>query len=101
LNDLARSTGGAYYGAADGAALTRALTAATITRFPFNVEDATGKVVAEGEAGDSGVDLPAGDYTVTVEAGPQHLTITRVTVAAGQSASVRITRTANGFVIAR
>ena len=101
LNDLARSTGGAYYGAADGPALSRALTAATITRFPFRVEDANGKVVAEGEAGDSGVDLPAGDYTVTVEAGLQHLTIARVTVAAGQPASVRITRTANGFAIAR
>ena len=46
LGSLAASTGGAYYGAANGAALSRALTAATITKFPFSVKDATGKVVA-------------------------------------------------------
>jgi hypothetical protein len=101
LGGLAASTGGAYYGAADGAALSRVLTAATITKFPFSVQDANGKVVAEGVAGDAGVDLPAADYTVAVEAGSQHLTLAHVTVVAGQPLNLRITRTASGFAIAR
>ena len=100
LGGLAAGTGGEYYGAADGAALSRALTA-TIAKFPFNVLDVSGKVVAQGEAGDGGVDLPAGDYTVTVDAGSQHLTLAHVMIAAGQPLDVRITRTANGFAIGR
>ena len=52
-------------------------------RFPFSVKDATGKVVAEGEAGDPGHDLAPGDYTIVVQAGDQALTLPHVTVAAG------------------
>ena len=101
LGSLAASTGGAYYGAANGAALSRALTAATITRFPFSVKDATGKVVAEGEAGDPGHDLAPGDYTIVVQAGDQALTLPHVTVALGQTATVRVTRKGDSFVVSR
>jgi hypothetical protein len=100
LSDLAGSTGGAYYAASDGPALARALDA-SIDKFPFTVTDASGKTVAQGEAGDRGVDLPAGEYTVSVEAGSQHLTLPHIAVTAGQPLKVRVARTANGFAISR
>ena len=101
LGGLAAATGGAYYGAQDGAALSRALTAATITAFPFTVQDAGGHVVASGQAGDAGHDLDAGDYTVIVQAGDQTLTLPHVTVALGQTASVHVTRKGDSFVVSR
>ncbi|MGH9409345.1 MAG: vWA domain-containing protein, partial [Vicinamibacterales bacterium] len=100
LSGLAGSTGGAYYAASDGRALERALNA-TIDTFPFTVTDASGKTVAQGVAGDRGVDLPAGEYTIAVDAGSQHLTLPHVAVVAGQPLSVHIARTANGFVLNR
>jgi hypothetical protein len=101
LGGLATGTGGAYYSAQDGAALSHALTAATITTFPFSVTDAAGKVVATGEAGDGGHDLPAGDYSVVVKAGDQSLTLPHVTVAVGQTAAVKVTRKGDGFTVGR
>jgi hypothetical protein len=100
LSDLAGSTGGAYYAASDGPALERALNA-TIDTFPFTVTDASGKVVAHGQAGDAGVDVPAGEYTVAVDAGARHLTLAHVTVVAGQPLAVHVARTASGFAISR
>jgi hypothetical protein len=100
LSDLAGSTGGAYYSASDGPALERALNATTDT-FPFTVTDVSGKVVAHGQAGDAGVDVPAGEYTVVVDAGAQHLTLAHVAVVAGQPLGVHVARTANGFAISR
>ncbi len=81
--------------------LSRALTAATITKFPFSVQDATGKVVAQGEAGDAGHDLAPGDYTILVQAGDQTLTLPHVTVTLGQTATVRVTRKGDSFVVGR
>ena len=101
LGGLAASTGGAYYSAADGTALSRALTSATVTRFPFSVKDAAGTVVAEGEAGDAGHDLTPGDYTIIVQAGDQSLTLPHVVVATGQTAIVRVTRKGDTFVVNR
>ena len=101
LGALASGTGGAYYAAADGPALTHALVNATVTTFPFSIKDASGKVVAQGEAGDAGHDLPAGDYTVVVQAGDQQLTLPHVTIAVGQTAAIRVTRKGDGFAIGR
>jgi hypothetical protein len=101
LGSLAAGTGGAYYAAADGATLSRALTAATITTFPFSVRDAAGTVVVEGEAGDAGHDLAPGDYTIVVQAGEQAFTLPHVTVATGQTSTVRVTRKGNSFVVSR
>jgi hypothetical protein len=100
LSELAGSTGGAYYTAADGPALERALNA-TIDTFPFTVVDASGKTVAQGQAGDAGVDVPAGQYALVVEAGSQRLTLPRLALIAGQPVNVRIRRTPTGFVLAR
>ena len=91
----------AYYSAQNGAALSHALAAATIATFPFAIKDAAGKVVAQGEAGDGGHDLPAGDYTVVVQAGDQSLTLPHLTIAAGQTAAVKVTRKGDGFAVGR
>ena len=101
LGVLATATGGAYYGAEDGPALSRALTAATASTFPFSVRDASGHVVAEGQAGDAGHDLAPGEYAVVVQAGPQQLTLAHVDVAAGQTAVVHVTRRGDGFAVSR
>lgn len=99
LGALATATGGAYYTAQNGEALSDALVAATISRFPFLIKDASGKVVAQGEAGDGGRDLPPGDYTVVVQAGDQPLTLPHVAIVLGQTSTVRITRKGAGFTI--
>jgi hypothetical protein len=101
LGSLATGTGGAYYSAQNGPALSRALAAATITTFPFSIKDAASKVVAQGEAGDAGHDLPPGDYTVVVQASDQTLTLPHVTVAVGQTATVRVTRKGDSFIVSR
>jgi len=101
LGSLATATGGAYFGAQDGTALAHALAAATVTSFPFAIKDATGKVVAQGEAGDAGRDLPPGDYTVVVQAGDQSIALPHVTIAVGQTAGVRVTRKGDGFAVVR
>jgi Mg-chelatase subunit ChlD len=99
LGTLTASTGGAYYAAADGPALTRALVAATINRFPYTVYDASGAAVAHGEAGDRGQELNAGTYRVVVQAGDDRLTIEQVSVGVGASAGVRVVRKSDGFVL--
>jgi hypothetical protein len=99
LTALAGSTGGAYYAASDGPGLERALNA-TVDAFPFTVLDASGHAVAHGDAGDRGVDLTAGEYTVAVDAGSQHL-VSHVTVVTGQTVTVRLTRTGGSFVVSR
>ena len=71
LAAIAGATGGSYYTAEDGAALTRALGAATISRFPFSVVSASGATVAHGEAGDKGQELPPGEYKVVARAGDE------------------------------
>ena len=65
------------------------------------MKDANGKIVAEGEAGDAGHDLAPGDYTIVVKAGDQALTLAHVTVATGQTATVRVTRKGDSFVLGR
>ncbi len=101
LGSLAAGTGGAYYTAQNGSALSRTLVAATVTSFPFQIKDASGAVVARGEAGDGGHDVPAGDYTVVVQAADQMLTQPHVTIAVGQTATVKITRKGDGFAVGR
>jgi hypothetical protein len=99
LAALAASTGGSYYTAADGAALTRALVAATLTRFPYTVYAATGAPAATGEAGDGGVELPPGDYRIVVRAGDENVVLDKVSIAAGGSAAVSIVRKDSGFTL--
>ena len=101
LGALAAATGGAYYSAADGPSLTRALAAATISRFPYTILGRDGAIVARGEAGDNGQELTAGDYKVVVQAGDEQLVLDRVTVAVAGTAAVRITRKGDRFAVER
>jgi hypothetical protein len=99
LAAMAGATGGSYYTAKDGAALTRALAIATLTRFPYAVYSASGTQVGKGEAGDKGLDLPAGDYKVVVRAGDQDLTVEKVSISPGHDTAVTIVRKGDGLVI--
>ena len=60
---------------------------------------ASGGQVGKGEAGDKGLELPAGDYKVVVRAGVQDLTVEKVSIAPGHDAAVTIVRKSDGFVI--
>jgi hypothetical protein len=101
LGSLTASTGGAYYAAADGPALSRALVAATISRFPYTVYDANGTAVASGEAGDRGQELTAGSYRIVVQAGDDKLTLDNVVIGVAGSAGVRVVRKGDAFVLER
>ncbi len=99
LAAIAGATGGSYYTAKDGSALSRALVTATLTRFPYTIFSASGSQVGKGEAGDHGLELPAGDYKVVVRAGDQDLTVEKVSIAPGRDASVTIIRQGAGFAL--
>ncbi len=99
LGALTASTGGAYYAAADGPALSHALVAATISRFPYTVYDAGGAAVATGEAGDRGQELTAGTYRIVVQAGDDRLTLDKVVVDVAGSSGVRVVRKGDTFVL--
>src|SRR5262249_17950210 len=99
LAGLAGSTGGNYYTAADGAALTRALVAATLTRFPYTVYSAAGAAVGKGEAGDNGIELPAGEYKVVVRAGDEDVALDKISIAPGRDAALAIARKGDGFLL--
>ncbi len=101
LGAIATATGGSYYSAEDGGALTRALVAATISRFPYSVVSASGAIVAQGEAGDKGRELPPGEYKLVVQAGDEALVIDRISVAPGRDATVRVVRKGDRFVLDR
>jgi Mg-chelatase subunit ChlD len=101
LGTMATSTGGSYYSAQDGDALTRALVAATISRFAYSVMTAAGTIVARGEAGDKGHELPAGEYKVVVQAGDEALTIERLWIAPARDATVRVVRKGDRFALDR
>jgi hypothetical protein len=98
---MATSTGGSYYSAEDGNALTHALVAATISRFPYSVMSAAGTIVARGEAGDKGHELPAGEYKLVVQAGDDSLVVEHLSIAPARDAAVRIVRKGDRFVIDR
>lgn len=100
LTTLAEGTGGHYYAAQSGEALARALLIAAVEKFPYVIADATGKVVAKGEAGGPPEELDAGEYTVVVTAGDQQLT-EKVTVTVGGDATLRVRLKGDKFVVER
>lgn len=90
LSGLAESTGGRYYSAQSGAALSRALLLAAVDRLPYRIVNAAGADVAVGEAGVTRPhELPPGTYTVVVTAGEEALKAP-VTVVLGQDQTVTI-----------
>jgi hypothetical protein len=65
---LARSTGGRYYGAQDGAELARAIKLAALQRLPYDVFDESGKLFASGHTSELSRELPPGKYRIRVDA---------------------------------
>jgi hypothetical protein len=98
LGALAGSTGGRYYGAQDGAELSRALKIAAVQTLPYDVLDASGKVVASAQSGPLERELPAGKYTVRIRALDQVLEAP-VAIAADQTSTVMIGVDGGHFVV--
>ena len=73
LGTLAGSTGGRYYGAQDGAQLARAVKLAALQRLPYDILDASGKVLASGQTSELSRELPPGSYRIRVAALDQML----------------------------
>jgi hypothetical protein len=90
LAGFAQGTGGLFYSAKDGAALSDALLAATTEKFPFTVYNPAGKAVLTSEAGSGSDELPPGDYKVVVKAGAREIVAPRVKVTLGLSTTVRL-----------
>jgi hypothetical protein len=90
LAGFSQSTGGLFYAAQTGAALGDALLVAAIEKFPYTVFDTAGKAVLSSEAGSGADELPPGDYKVVVKAGTREIVAPRVTIALGQSVTLKI-----------
>jgi hypothetical protein len=98
LSTFAQSTGGLFYSAQTGEALSEALLVAAIDTFPYAVYDAAGKVATAGEAGSPAMPLPPGDYKVVVNAGGRELT-KNVRVSLAQATTVTIAMQGNQLVL--
>ena len=98
LAGLAGSTGGRYYGAQDGAQLSRALKVAAVQFLPYEVLDAAGRVIASGHAGEIERELAPGQYTIRVRAADQVLEAP-ITIGADRTTSVTIGVDGDRFVI--
>jgi hypothetical protein len=101
LTAFSESTGGHYYSAQSGDALTRALMMAAVETFPYSVFDATGRQVASGEAGQNASELPPGEYRVVVRAGDEDLVAEHVSVTPGSDATVKVVLKGDRFAIER
>ncbi len=100
LTTLAGSTGGRYYGAQDGAQLSRALMLASLQRLPYDVIDAAGQVIVSGQTSQLGRELPPGKYSIQVHALEQELEAP-VTIVPDQTTSLAIGVEGDHFVIKR
>jgi hypothetical protein len=98
LAALAGSTGGRYYSAQDGGQLSRAMKLAALQRLPYEILDASGRVVMAGETSDLSRELPPGQYRVRIDALGQRLEHA-VTIAANQTTVVPLEVEGDGFVI--
>jgi hypothetical protein len=99
LGGFAQATGGRFYAADNGETLARALQMAAVDRFPYTVQDASGKEVMTSEAGAASDELPPGEYTVVVDAGGIKLKAEHVRVALAQQTTVRVATKNNEFVL--
>jgi hypothetical protein len=101
LGGLAESTGGHYYTASNGDALTRAVLLAALDRLPYRVLDAAGKEAARGEAGvDAPHELAPGNYTVVITAAERDVR-TPVALAVGQDITLRAQVKGDTLVVER
>ena len=87
LTTLAGSTGGRYFGASSGNELANAIRLAALPRMPFDLLDATGRVVLTGNTGEPGRELPNGDYRIRVKS-PGGLLEDKLTIAPNRLTTV-------------
>jgi Ca-activated chloride channel family protein len=100
LTTLAGSTGGHYYGAQDGAQLSRALMLASLQRLPYDILDTAGRVIASAQTSQLGRELPPGQYRIQVHALGQELEAP-VTIVPDQTTSLAIGVAGDHFAIRR
>jgi Ca-activated chloride channel homolog len=73
LGTLAGSTGGRYYSAQDGEQLSRAVLLAALHRLPYDILNASGKVLVSGQTSELSRELPPGKYRIRIDALGQQL----------------------------
>ena len=101
LTKFAEATGGHYYTAQNQAALSSALTIATLDKLPFTAYDAAGKAVASGEVGGDSVELPPGQYRIVVNAGDLKATANSVIISRGKDAVLTLAMKAGVLTLGR
>ncbi len=100
LGTLAGSTGGRYYGAQDGAQLSRAMMLATLHRLPYDILDASGKVLVSGQTSELSRELPPGKYRIRIDALGQTLEDS-LTIVPNQTTSIGLGVENDRFVLRR
>jgi hypothetical protein len=100
LGSFARATGGQYYGAQNGAQLSRAIRMAAAQRLPYDILDGSGKVVASGETSGLSRELPPGNYRIRIDALGQALE-EPLTIVPDQTTMLRLGVEGDQFVIRR
>jgi hypothetical protein len=98
LTTLAGSTGGRYFGASSGNELANAIRLAALPRMPFQLLDASGKVVVSGRTGEPGRELPNGNYRIRVTA-PSEVLESKVTIAPSKLTTVSFAYEGDKLVI--
>jgi hypothetical protein len=98
LGKLAGSTGGRYYGAQDGEQLSRAMRLAALQSLPYDILDASGRIVVSGQTSELSHELAPGAYRLRVHALDQVLE-EPVTIAADQTTSVAVGIEEDHFVV--
>ncbi len=100
LGSFAGATGGQYYGAQNGAQLSRAIKMAAAQRLPYDVFDGSGKLVASGETSGLSRELLPGSYRIRMDALGQKLEDS-VTIVPDQTTTIGIGVDGDRFVIER
>jgi Ca-activated chloride channel family protein len=100
LTALAGSTGGRYYSAQDGAQLSRAVKLAALNRLPYDIFDASGKLLVSGQTSELSRELPPGKYRIRIDALGQVLE-EQLTIVANQTTALGLGVDGAGFVIRR
>ena len=100
LGTLAGSTGGRYYSAQDGAQLSRAVKLAALNRLPYDILDASGKIIVSGQTSELSRELPPGKYRIRIDALGQVLE-EPLTIVANQTTSLGLGVDGERFVIRR
>jgi hypothetical protein len=100
LGTLAGSTGGRYYGAQDGAELSRAVKLAALQRLPYDVFDESGKLFASGQTSELSRELPPGKYRLRIDALGQTLE-DQLTIAPDETTVTSLRVEGDRFVIRR